>query len=242
MRAAVKAGIVWRMAAARHKIRAEDVHGFKYFNALRGLIERLHFVGTARDKAGNPDLHMDQYCTLILLWFFSPIVDSLRGLQQASELDKVRKYSGVGRASLGSLSEGVAVFDPEPLKEIAHELYSWLPKAKGASLCGYRLHTQFEVLRGVPSRIDVTPASPKGDADERAVLARTVDSDHMYITDRSRSSGTDRDREGHTASQRRQEQRRTHRVELRRLSEDRDESPRSSRQAHQRAVSSTVAD
>ena len=67
---------------------------------------------------------MDQYCTLILLWFFSPIVDSLRGLQQASELDKMRKYSGVGRTSLGSLSEGVAVFDPEPLKEIAQELYS----------------------------------------------------------------------------------------------------------------------
>jgi len=219
LRAADKAGIVWRMAAARHKIRAEDVQGFKYFKALRGLIERLHLVGTARDKAGNRDLHMDQYCTLILLWFFSPVVDSLRGIQQASELDKVRKHFGVGRASLGSLSEGVAVFDPEPLKKIAQELFdqlpdvsagrfdvvgqtltavdgsivetlarvarlSWLPKSKGQALCGYRLHTQFEVLRGVPSRIDVTPASPKGAADERAVLARTVDSDRMYITDR----------------------------------------------------------
>jgi len=61
---------------------------------------------------------------------------------------------------------------------------SWLPKAKGKSLCGYRLHTQFEVLRGVPSRIDVTPAKPKGEDDERAVLARTLDSDRMYITDR----------------------------------------------------------
>ena len=136
---------------------------------------------------------MDQYCTLILLWFFSPIVDSLRGIQQAAELDKVRKHFGVGRASLGSLSEGVAVFDPEPLREIAQELFdqlpdvsagrfdlvgqtltavdgsvvetlarvarlSWLPKAKGKSLCGCRLHTQFEVLRGMPSRIDVTDA------------------------------------------------------------------------------------
>ena len=100
------------MAAARRKIRPEDIHGLKYFKALQGLIERLHFVGTQRDKAGNRDLHMDQYCSLILLWFFSPIVDSLRGLQQAGTLDKVRKNFGVGRASLGSLSEGVAVFDP----------------------------------------------------------------------------------------------------------------------------------
>ena len=86
------------MAATLRKIRPEDVHGLKYFKALQGLIERLHFVGTQRDKAGNRDLHMDQYCTLILLWFFSPIVDSLRGLQQAGELDKVRKNFGVGRA------------------------------------------------------------------------------------------------------------------------------------------------
>ena len=90
------------MAAARRKIRPEDIHGLKYFKALQGLIERLHFVGTQRDKAGNRDLHMDQYCSLILLWFFSPIVDSLRGLQQAGTLDKVRKNFGVGRASLGS--------------------------------------------------------------------------------------------------------------------------------------------
>ena len=61
---------------------------------------------------------------------------------------------------------------------------SWLPKAKGASLCGYRLHTQFEVLRGVPSRIDVTPAKPKGEHDERAVLARSVEPDRMYMMDR----------------------------------------------------------
>jgi hypothetical protein len=37
-------------------------------------------------------------------------------------LDKVRKRLGVTRASLGSLSESVAIFDPAPLKEIAVEL------------------------------------------------------------------------------------------------------------------------
>ena len=90
------------MAATRRKIRPEDIHGLKYFKALQGLIERLHFVGTQRDKAGNRDLHMDQYCSLILLWFFSSIVDSLRGLKHPGTLDKVRKNFGVGRASHGS--------------------------------------------------------------------------------------------------------------------------------------------
>jgi IS4 transposase len=207
------------MAGKQRKLRDQDVAGLKYFRTLQPLLERLHGVGTERDAAGNRQLHMDQYCTLILLWLFSPLVDSLRGLQQASTLDKVRKKFGVGRSSLGSLSESVTIFDPELLKQIAAELshqlpqtkssgfdavgqpivavdgsvvdtvvqvakLSWLPKARGKSLSAYRLHTHFEVLRGVPMRIDVTGAKPKGDADERAVLEKTIESDRCYVVDR----------------------------------------------------------
>ena len=50
----------------------KDVKGLKYFKALGPLLERLHDVGTQRDKANNRQLHMDQYCTLILLWLYSP--------------------------------------------------------------------------------------------------------------------------------------------------------------------------
>ena len=65
------------MASDRRKeIREEDVQGLKYFRSLQLLLKRLHEVGTERDTAGNRDLHMDQYCTLILIWLFSPIVDS----------------------------------------------------------------------------------------------------------------------------------------------------------------------
>jgi IS4 transposase len=207
------------MADSKRELRNQDIRGLKYFRKLQPLVARLHEVGTDRDVAGNRDLHMDQYCTLILLWLFSPLVDSLRGLQQASELDKVRKKFGVARSSLGSLSESVTIFDPEPLKAIAQELsrelpttgpnrfdavgqqltavdgsvintvvrvakLAWLPKAKGKSQSAYRLHTHFEVLRGVPTRIDVTTAKPKGEADERAVLEKTIEPDRCYVIDR----------------------------------------------------------
>jgi len=200
-------------------IEAGDVQGLKYFKQLRPLLERLHAMGTQRDRAGNRQLQMDEYCVLVLLWLFNPILTSLRGLQQASELDKVRKKRGVGRASLGSLSESVRIFDPEPLRQIAVELtgqipqasqgrfdqvgqtltavdgsvietvvrvaqLSWLPKSGGRHHCGYRLHTQFEVLRGTVSRVDVTGSKPKGEADERAVLERTVEPDRCYLIDR----------------------------------------------------------
>ncbi len=43
-------------------------------------------------------------------------IGNLRDLQRACALDKVRKRLGVTRASIGSLSESVAIFDPAPLK------------------------------------------------------------------------------------------------------------------------------
>ena len=101
---------------AKPAIEPSDIQGLKYFDRLKPLLARLHDVGTERDKANNRDLRMDEYCTLVLMWMFSPILTSMRALQQASELDNVRKKPGVRRASLGSLSESVCVFDPEPLK------------------------------------------------------------------------------------------------------------------------------
>ena len=47
----------------------------------------------------------------------------------------------------------------------------------------WRLHTHFEVLRGIPARIDVTPDGG-GDFDERAVLASKLEPDRLYVTDR----------------------------------------------------------
>jgi hypothetical protein len=103
-------------------IQEKDVRGLKYFDQLAPLLERLHDVGCQRDGAGNRSLHFDHYCMLILLFFFNPVVKSLRGLQQASELKNVQKKLGCPRTSLGSLSESVTVFDPERLKEIILEL------------------------------------------------------------------------------------------------------------------------
>lgn len=106
----------------REEVTERDVTGLKYFDQLAPLLERLHDDGCARDRAGNRGLHYDQYCMLILLYLFNPIVTSLRGLQQASELAKVQKRLGCSRAALGSFSEAATVFDPERLKEIIAEL------------------------------------------------------------------------------------------------------------------------
>jgi len=106
----------------KRKFKDSDITGLKYFDKLAPLLEHLHDDACERDKAGNRELHFDQYCLLILLYLFNPVITSLRGIQQASELGKVQKKLGCQRASLGSLSEAASVFDAERLKEIIAEL------------------------------------------------------------------------------------------------------------------------
>jgi hypothetical protein len=117
-----------------------SVRGLKYFDMLLPLFKPLHDVGCERDKANNRKLHYDQYCLEILLFLFNPIVSSLRALQQASELKNVQKKLGCQRASLGSLSESVSVFDPELLQRIVDQLGEKLRPVQNISR-GHIAHT-----------------------------------------------------------------------------------------------------
>jgi hypothetical protein len=204
---------------AREPIREEDIEGLKYFRKLWPLFERLHEVGCERDKAGNRELFMDQYCALVLLFMFNPCLRSLRALQQASELRNVQRRLGCGRASLGSLSEATDVFDPERLREIIGQLAAqvqptrsvaqervqqvlvavdgsvvktlstiaaaaYLKTKNGDSRSAWRLHTHFDVDRGIPMRVDVTTARNSGKTEEKNVLRTQLAADHCYLMDR----------------------------------------------------------
>ena len=199
-------------------IQACDITGLKYLDRVLPLFKRLRPEGTERDKAGNRQLFYDQYCALQLLYLFNPIVTSLRGLQQASELKKVQRKLGCPRSSLGSLSEAVRVFDPELLQEIVGELIEKLPAQEpqdrrlqdlaqtltavdGTFLktlpqitqaCfstrqdkGWQLHTHFEILRGIPVRMDLTDATGRKDGNEKSMLTNVLEKDRCYILDRA---------------------------------------------------------
>jgi len=136
-------------------LREQEVQGVKYLDRVFPLLRRLHDVGCARDRAGNRDLHMDEYCALILLYLFSPAVESLRGIQRMGELRKVQRLLGCGRASLGSLSESVRVFEPDLLQKIITEL--------GAELAPHARDPRLAELRQAITLVDGTllPALPR---------------------------------------------------------------------------------
>jgi hypothetical protein len=112
---------------------AEQVCGVKYLDKVFGLLARLRDDGCARDRAGNRTLFYDRYASLVLLSMFSPAMDSLRAIQEASALAKVQRLFGTDRRfSLGSLSEAARVFDPALLEAVVAELgKELLPLADG---------------------------------------------------------------------------------------------------------------
>jgi len=199
----------------RQPVREADLRGFKYFQMLVPLLERLHEGGTARDKAGNRQLFFDQYAVLLLLYFFSPIITSLRGLQQASSLDKVQRLFGIRRVSLGSLSEATEVFQAAMLRQIVQELAQRaVPLEHGASAEALRDLTAVDgtILRALPKMVwalwkdpehraakvhlhfDVLKGVPcdatltPAACSEPAQLQAMLQSGRLYVTDRGYAS------------------------------------------------------
>ena len=75
------------------KIKKSDVQGGKLLGQIMQLLEPLH------EHCPDPKrkLHYDEYCAWLLIYFFTPVIDSMRGLQQASDIDSLRQSLGLPR-------------------------------------------------------------------------------------------------------------------------------------------------
>lgn len=132
-------------------VTADTLQGFKYFQNLFPLLQRYHEV----EKHHNRKLHFDQYLALLILYFFNPVLTSLRGIQQATTIKAVQKKLGVKSTSLGSFSEASHVFDAELLQPLIKEL--------AAKALPFEKHPQLKALQQELVAIDGTllPALPK---------------------------------------------------------------------------------
>lgn len=103
-------------------ITIDDLRGFKQLRRVAGLLSFLHNHGCERDRAGNRDLHFDDYVLLVLLYLFNPLIDSMRTLQKVAELPELQARLGIKRFSVGSFSESCRVFDPAMLQSVIDQL------------------------------------------------------------------------------------------------------------------------
>ena len=106
------------------------LQGLKYFRMLGPLLQRLHDAGTQRDRAGNRSLFLDHYAALLVLLYVNPTLSTLRSLEKASGLRRVRRAIGCTRVSLSSLSEAARVFDADLLQPLVAELAGRLPSQR----------------------------------------------------------------------------------------------------------------
>lgn len=193
----------------RPALKTADIQGLKYFKLIQRLLASLH----EHKDCPNRRLHYDQLASLILLQFFNPTLTSLRAVQQASGLRNVQRKLGVGRASLGSLSESSRVFDPGLLRGVVEELAA-RAEARDAHARPKSLAKEIDVvavdgslLKALPRmawalwindeqraakmhvEFDLLRGIPKsatvthGNASERQVLRQSLSAGKLYVID-----------------------------------------------------------
>lgn len=201
----VALGVSRRRRSGRD-IEEHELSGFKFLKPVERLLSAL------RDESNpNRNLHFDHYVVLLLFFYCNPILDSLRGLQKATEFPRVRKKLGIPRSSLGSLSAAQRVFDPEALSGVLAELLARLPATKGdhrlAALKQVVTVADGTLLKAMPDvvwalwvdndrravkahvQFEVLKDAPakvevtEGNGSERDVLARNLESNRLYVMD-----------------------------------------------------------
>lgn len=190
------------------QVKPQQVAGAKYLRIVRDLVASLR---PHRDCA-NRDLHYDEYVQYVLLHFFTPVVTSMRGLQQVSEFDRVHRKLKLPRFSLGAFSEAGGRFDPELLKPVIQALGEQLapthPDPRLASLERTPTAVDGSLIDAVPTmawalwldedhraaklhlEFDLVKQAPAnatvthGSGDERTVLRENLCAGKLYVTDR----------------------------------------------------------
>jgi hypothetical protein len=97
----------------------------------------------------------------------------------AEQTRPVRDVAGKEVRQLLTAVDGSVV---QTLSTVAQAAY--LKTKQGETRSAWRLHTHFDVDRGVPTRIDVTSGRNSGKAEEKNMLRRRLAADHCYILDR----------------------------------------------------------
>jgi hypothetical protein len=203
------------MADKGHRADRFPVQGGRLIQRFLPLVEHLHLAGAERDRAGNRQLFFDQYLSLLLLYFFTPSMKSLRALQAATNWDKTRQKLGIRRTSLGSLSEATRVFDARLVEPIIRELAAQaLPLKQGREAQALQGLTAVDgsVFSALPRmawalwedkthrgaklhlHFDVLKGVPSAATltpaacSEPAELARTLETGRLYVLDRGYAS------------------------------------------------------
>jgi hypothetical protein len=193
----------------KRELRDEDIRGGKLVRRFLELVENVRRVAGGEKDDPRRQLDIQQLAGHLLLYFFNPVVESLRGIQRASELKRAQKILRGSRVSLGALSEANAVLEPELLRGVIHELVrelrgqqvlprdlrgltavdgtflravprmAWATFRTNEKYRGAKAHVLFDVELLAPIDISLTAAS----ASEKVELRKKLAPGPLYVMD-----------------------------------------------------------
>lgn len=136
--------------------------------SLRGLQAASGFPSVRR-KLGVPRASLGSLSAAQHVFDFNDLCEAFRQLLDSIPADK-------GNPRLAELKQIVTVADGTLLKALPRVAWAlWLNDGQRAA----KAHLQFEVLKGAPSRVDVTSANTS----ERDVFRASLESGRLYVLD-----------------------------------------------------------
>lgn len=113
------------MTPVAPQIREKDLQRWRLLDRFQVVLaEEVQKRGGPTGTWADPrrELKLEDYLGLFLFGLFNPVVETMRGLCDASELARVQREVCGRAVSLGSFSEAQAVVDPELLKAVLQRL------------------------------------------------------------------------------------------------------------------------
>jgi hypothetical protein len=109
---------------ARSSLTAADLQHWRLLDEFSQIVERVCARSPRHPSLSDPDrdLSVCHYLGLFLFGLFNPVVESMRALCQASQLERVQQEICGRSVSLGSFSAMQHVLDPGLLREVFAEL------------------------------------------------------------------------------------------------------------------------
>jgi hypothetical protein len=125
----------------RAQLDKQHVLGLPQLRFVEDLLEQLH---AAYDHP-NRKLHFDDLFVALLLAFYNPVVRSLRGVEDASQLPGINQHLDIAAIKRSTASDALAAFDPQLLEPlIAHLRQQVAPR---------QIDATDDTLRGLLNRL-----------------------------------------------------------------------------------------
>ena len=126
-------------SAKPKQIDERQLRGWRMLTRFQSVLARVRarLPRTARERHGLRHHQAEEYLSLLLLAMFNPVLGSMRGLCQASRLQRVQEQCQSASISLSRFSEAQEVFDPELVRLALSDLVTESAQQLGASHGGW---------------------------------------------------------------------------------------------------------